>query len=449
MTSEPSVFSGAWEWLAPGVGVKRWALLGGAGVAMALYGLLILLPLPGVFPWETLAPVAGAGGLLLGGLGAVVASRGLYRALGSVRAHAGEPESLPRALRRRRRLARGPRVVVLGGGTGLSTLLRGLREYTSNLTAVVTVADDGGSSGRLRQELGIPPPGDFRNCLVALSEAGPELAEVFQYRFGQGSGLEGHSLGNLLIAALTRLTGSFEVALHEAERLLGVRGRVLPCTLADVRLQARTVDNEVVNGEASIQARGRPIQRVCLEPPDPPAYPEALRAIAEAQLLVVGPGSLYTSILPVLLVAGMAEAIQASPAVKVYVCNVATQRGETEGYSVDDHLRSIRRHVGDTPVDWVLVNRRLMPLDPRLGAEAVVLGTPGPRCRVQVVEADVVDEDAPTHHHSGKLAAALMKLYNENKTRRARERSYDASRSRSQAPAGQPLGSEASRCRPT
>ena len=244
-----------------------------------------------------------------------------------------------------------PKVVAIGGGTGLSTLLRGIKAHTPHVTAIVTVADDGGSSGRLRRELGVLPPGDFRNCIAALADDEALITQLFQYRFGQGTGLDGHSFGNLFITALAAVTGSFERAVVEAGRVLAIRGRSLPSTLDNVNLVAdlrRAAPSGLfrVQGESSIPKAGQPIDRVFLRPDNARAYPGAVRAILNADLIVAGPGSLFTSILPNLLVDGIRQAVATSTAVKLYVCNVATQAGETDGFDLGDHVSALQRHLG-------------------------------------------------------------------------------------------------------
>ncbi len=246
--------------------------------------------------------------------------------------------------------------MALGGGTGLSTLLRGLKEYTDNITAIVTVTDTGGSSGRLRLELGMLPPGDVRNCLVALADTEPLMEQLFQYRFPGGSGLAGHSFGNLFLATMCEVVGDFEGAIKETSRVLKVRGQVLPATLTSANLVAEYVDGTVARGETSICRPGVPIRRLSLDPPECQPVPDALAAIATADLIVLGPGSLYTSILPNLLVQGIPEALASSPAVKVYVVNVMTQPGETDGYTAADHIRAVVDQGGQQIIDWALVN---------------------------------------------------------------------------------------------
>jgi uncharacterized cofD-like protein len=275
------------------------------------------------------------------------------------------------------------------------------------------VADDGGSSGRLRRELGVLPPGDFRNCIAALAQSESLTTQLFQYRFTEGQGLDGHSFGNLFIAAMASVTGSFESALAESSRVLAVQGRILPSTLQNVTLMAdlyEEVDGRLnrVAGESSITKTGGTIERVYLDPVDVRPYPEAIRAILDAELVVLGPGSLYTSILPNLLVRDIVQAIRASRALKVYVCNVATQHGETDGYSVADHLEAIYRHVGRKLVDVVLANDRLSvdfsAAPPGVG-ELVI---PGDVQGARLIEANLVDEGYPWRHDSVKLARAVM-----------------------------------------
>lgn len=257
---------------------------------------------------------------------------------------------------------RRPRVVCIGGGTGLSVILRGLKKLPIEITAIVTVADDGGSSGRLRNDLRMPPPGDIRNVLIALADTEPLLESVLQYRFKNGDGLAGHTLGNLMIAAMKEITGDFTQAVKEMSRVLAVRGRVLPASEQDVVLMAEMKDGSIVEGESQIPQTGKPIRRVFLNPPDPHPLPEALEAIEAADGIVVGPGSLYTSILPNLLVKDMSRMIRKSDACKIYVCNVMTQPGETDGFSASDHIQAIYDHVGERLFDVAIINNEVPPL---------------------------------------------------------------------------------------
>jgi len=256
---------------------------------------------------------------------------------------------------------RKPRIVVVGGGTGLSVLLRGLKEFDIDITAVVTVADDGGSSGRLRSDFAMPPPGDIRNCLVALSDVEPLLEKLWQYRFSSGEGLAGHSFGNLFIAAMTNITGDFETAIRETSKVLAVSGRVLPAVREAVILRAYMEDGTFVEGESQIPLVEKKIQRVEVEPNDLEPLPEALEALQSADAIVIGPGSLYTSIIPNLLVKNLTDAIIASSAKKIYICNVMTQQGETDHYTASDHVKAIYDHTGVEVFDYILVNSAPIP----------------------------------------------------------------------------------------
>ncbi|NLC37781.1 MAG: YvcK family protein [Clostridia bacterium] len=321
-------------------------------------------------------------------------------------------------------MQKGPKIVAIGGGTGLPVVLRGLKQYTSNLTAIVNVADDGGSSGRLRGELGILPPGDLRNCLVALADTEKIMEDILSYRFQQGSGLTGHSMGNLLLAGLTELTGDSHTAIRELSRVLALRGKVLPATLTPTVLGAEMADGEIVMGESRIPRQGKPIRRVFLEPPDCRALEEALLAIKEADLVVLSPGSLYTSIIPNLLVREIAAALAETPALVVYVCNVMTQPGETNGYTASDHLQAIIRHAGRDVVDLVIVNTaKVSPLAlgkyREEGAEPVLvdyreIGKLG----VKVVGEKLIDHAAVVRHNPDRLAKVLLKLVFARKNRR-------------------------------
>jgi uncharacterized cofD-like protein len=336
----------------------------------------------------------------------------LNRSLLSAFLQSKRDESLVNIIYNHRYLRRGPKIVAIGGGTGLSTLLRGLKEHTGNLTAVVTVADDGGSSGRLRRELGLPPPGDVRNCIAALADVEPLMTRLFQYRFNEGSGLEGHSFGNLFIAAMSSVTGNFEEAVRETSRVLAVRGQILPSTLANVTLSAVTEDDEAIHGESQITERGGRIKQVFIHPEHAQANPDAIRAILNADLIVVGPGSLFTSVLPNLLVDGIRRAIEMSTAVKVYVCNVATQHGETDAFSVGDHYQALAEHIRAPLFQYVVANNNIARdgLPEAWRSEPVRID----RTRVNgasVVAADVISEENRYHHDPKKLAATLVRLY--------------------------------------
>ncbi len=300
------------------------------------------------------------------------------------------------------------RVVAIGGGHGLSVTLRAAATYAKSLTAVVTVADDGGSSGRLREEYRILPPGDIRQCLIALADAEPLVKDLFNHRFKEGS-LNGHSFGNLFIMAMAEVTGNFEHALRESGRVLAVRGAIIPSTLHDVTLVA-SVNGSLVEGESQIPKSNSPITQVFLRP-SAELNPEAALAILNAELIVIGPGSLYTSILPNLLVNGMVESIKESQALKVFVCNVASQAGETDSFNVSDYMRVLEQHVGENLFDFVIVNSNLNHT-PTGGQTQVMFDyhdaqRANPHARF--IAGDVVNSKIPSHHDSDKLSRLIMK----------------------------------------
>jgi len=319
---------------------------------------------------------------------------------------------------------RGPKLVAIGGGTGMPSLLRGLRQYTSNITAIVTVADDGGSSGRLRRGYGLLPPGDFRGNIAALSSDEALMTQLLQYRFGASvvdvdgadQELRGHAFGNLLLAALTGITGSFDEGLLAVQRVLAMRGRVVPSTLANVGLVAdilvgkspQTDELQRISGESSITKAGGRIQRVALDPATVRAYPPALKAIFQAELILIGPGSLYTSILPNLLVPDLAQALQHARAPKIYICNLATQPGETDNYDVADHVSALLQHLPTNFLDVVLANDNISIAKETLGQTVFVQN--GKSSPVRLVMSDLVDEERPWRHDSAKLAKAVMEL---------------------------------------
>lgn len=306
-------------------------------------------------------------------------------------------------------------VVAIGGGTGLSTLLRGLKHCELGITAIVTVADDGGSTGRIREEFNMPAPGDIRNCIVALADAESTIGKLFQYRFDQtGSQLQGHSFGNLFITALTQVTGSFEQAVIESARVLAVRGRVLPSTLENVNLCADLIDGSTVRGESTISREKPAIKRIFLEPESPAGYEPALSAILNADLVILGPGSLYTSVLPNLMVSGITEAIRWSLGRVVYVCNVATQPGETDHFGATDHIETMINHLGEGVLDVALVNSNAGPavgIKPEWHVDPVTAeGLERVADRVEVIARDVVNDTNALRHDPDKLAAALLEI---------------------------------------
>jgi uncharacterized cofD-like protein len=428
------------RWLTPGIGIKRWLGLVFLGllllaVAFAHFlrqvtrdysptglegGLIDLLTLQ-FLPFALRGFVAGSVGVLLVAFGAYRLVHVLTDPL-----RAPDPDQpLVELIYQKRFLARGPRIVAIGGGTGLSTLLRGLKEHTSNLTAIVTVADDGGSSGILRDELGIPPVGDIRNCIVALADAEPLMSEVLQYRFpeaagGEPTGLAGHALGNLLIAAMTAVEGGdFEDGIRLMNRILAVRGRVLPVSPTPITLHARLGDGSVVDGQSRVM-RTAGIERVWITPGDVRASDDALAAIAEAELIVLGPGSLYTSLLPSLLIPAIRDAVLVATAPRIFVCNVATQKGETTGFDLAAHLEALIAHTSPNMVDVVLANNHIVAHasiasgatgagDDLEAPNAVTLRWPPAVSPIpRLVLDDVVNVANGHHHDPGRLAAAVI-----------------------------------------
>ena len=350
------------RWLIPGLQVKRWFMLIFLGAAVMTLGVLILFDIKPVFytmefvrkialhastEWLAFAVIM---------LGAALFFKGWEKTNLSI-LDGKDNQSLLEILYRRRKLNRGPKIVAVGGGTGLSMLLRGIKHITNNVTAVVTVGDDGGSSGRLREEMGMLPPGDIRNCIAALADDEDLITKLFQYRFKSGEGLEGHSFGNLFLTALCAITGDMVRAVKESSNVLSIRGRVLPSTLDDMKLVAEMEDGRIIHGESNIpEAHGR-VKRLYTDPADCKALSDVISAIKDAELIILGPGSLYTSVIPNLIIKEIAEEIAKSSAKKIYVCNIMTQPGETDGYAVSDHLKALIQHAGsDKIIDAVLVN---------------------------------------------------------------------------------------------
>ena len=422
------------RWLYPGIGVKRWILLGCIGIALIVNGITrwfvaegsewhvsefidgVLFDL-GV-PLAALPYAFTALGLVFVFLGIALPLRAIVAAIAP-----SSKDHIVEALLDRR-LRSGYKVVAVGGGTGLSTLLRGLKRATTNVTAIVTVTDDGGSSGRLQKELGILPPGDIRNCLVALADDEALVTDLFQYRFSEGEGLSGHSFGNLFLAAMSGITGNFDTAIKESSRVLNIKGRVLPSTLDTVRLCATLASGRVVRGETSISSSHETIEKLWLEPATAKPLGEVLEALATADAIILGPGSLYTSVLPNLLVDGIARAVADSSAVKIYICNVMTQPGETDAFTAATHVRALMLQSGHRVCDTVVVNeqppRKLLeayaeegqvPVEPDARALAA-LG-------VRVVGANVISETQNVRHDPQRLADVVLKLIDEHVARRS------------------------------
>ena len=420
------------KWLAPGLLVKRWLLLSAGGVLLTSLGLAIwvkLTPVNRLIQFlnnileaiTTLMPnyISGPLVIICGVLFILWGQTRSLEAITEVLKPTGDEELIDMLLAHRR-LNRGPKIVAIGGGTGLSTLLRGLKGYSANITAIVTVADDGGSSGRLRREIGVLPPGDIRNCLAALADEEKLLTELFQYRFRAGDGLVGHSFGNLFLTAMSDITGDLERAITASSKVLAVRGRVLPATLSDVRLWAELADGRRIEGESNITlAKGKIIKIGCT-PANPPGLPKALQAIKEADYIIIGPGSLYTSVIPNLLVPEIADAIAERQVPRIYVCNIMTQPGETDGYTISDHINAIDNACGKQLFNAVLVQRKVPSANALiryaqedshpvfLDREAV--GQLGRR----IVLANIMDEDKNTalvRHNSQRLARVLLRWY--------------------------------------
>lgn len=359
-----------YKWLLPGILVKRWLLTSMIGIIFTVLGIAIWTKLTPTYRFldfiiALLNKITNnipnyISGPLVIILGLFLLYWGQTRTFGSITEvlKPNSEEELIDVLWNYRRLNRGTKVVAIGGGTGLSTLLRGIKDYSANITAIVTVADDGGSSGRIRREMGMLPPGDIRNCIASLADEEKLLTELFQYRFTAGEGLNGHSFGNLFLTALNDITGSLEGAIDASAKVLAVKGKVLPSTLSDVTLWARFADGKIVEGESNIPEVGEKIIELGCNPPNPPATPAVIKAIEQAQYIILGPGSLYTSIIPNLLIPEIRDAIAKSSAPKIYVCNIMTQKGETDGYSVSDHIRAIDQVCGGKIFDAVLVQGR-------------------------------------------------------------------------------------------
>ncbi|KAF1085065.1 Gluconeogenesis factor [Sporotomaculum syntrophicum] len=414
------------KWLYPGMFFKRWLFLALLGCGLLLTGVTLVVysftPYTGFFLEKMINNITGQSGMLLPSMVIMVAGAGLMvyglcKAMYSViSAVTPGGDKLVDVIYHRRRRKKGPRIVVIGGGTGTPVLLRGLKKYTDNLTAIVTMADDGGSSGRLRDDLDILPPGDIRNCLVALADREPLAKELMQYRFAAGE-LKGHSLGNLVLAAMCDITGGFDRAVHRLSRMLAVRGRVIPATLTNVRLCAEMEDGSVVCGQSKIPQSGKKIRRVFLEPGNCYPIEDALQAIEEADAIIMGPGSLYSSVMPGLMVQGISEAIARARAAKIYICNVMTQPGETNGYSASQHLHAILKHAGAI-VDYAVVNTETVPAKlvdwyNREGAAPVVADLEAINALgVTPISGELLQEGGVVRHHPDRLAHLLIGLIN-------------------------------------
>jgi len=423
------LLKGIYKWLLPGMKIKRWIFLSWVGLTIFSLGFILFanlktpldiefgvidfikertgIAIPSI--WFEIALIVI--GLILLIVGILKWFKSIYDAVDPY-----QRKSLVDVVYDRRKLAQGIKIVAIGGGTGLSSLLRGLKIHTSNITAVVTVADDGGSSGRLRKEMGVLPPGDIRNCLVALADEENLMSSLFQYRFTEGESLEGHSFGNLLLAAMTEITGDFDNAIKQSSKILAIKGRVLPATLSSVTLCAVMKDGQTVNGESNISRDEREIEKVFAKPDNIKPPNEVLEAITGANLIILGPGSLYTSIIPNLLVNGIVKAINKSRAITLYVCNVMTQPGETDGYTASDHIQALKKHAPGIRIDYCLVNDtvpshtilkkyKLEGADP-VKTDVIKIEEMG----VKPITAALLDEINLVRHDPEKLANRIMKL---------------------------------------
>lgn len=426
------------KWLYPGMRVKRWMLLTLVGIVLVVVGVGYTTGLQSfdyiqylengataVFRYTGVnlgisANMVGLG-VFLGILGLSLIFVSYFQFNKSIVAIVAPDASnnLADAIFQRRSLAQGPRIVVIGGGTGLSTMLRGLKEYTSNIAAIVTVTDNGGSSGRLTKQMGVLPPGDLRNCLVALADAEPTLASLFQFRFDEDhDGLGGHSFGNLFIAAMTTIyKGNYEQAIAATSKVLAIRGKVYPSTIQNVCLLAEMDDGSVVEGETEIASHVLPIKRMYLRPENARPLAEALEAIRLADAIILGPGSVFTSVIPNLLVEGVAAAISKSRASKIYVCNVMTQPGETDGYSASDHLRIIQEHApGKKLFGHVLVNtqqpdQNLLARYEKYGQQFVKPDVDAIRAlNCTPVSGNFISHSDVVRHDSARLADAILRI---------------------------------------
>lgn len=421
------------KWLYPGMRVKRWIATVFAGAALIALGCVLALSptagqlqealaLAGHAVRRSLEPSATHSvGLLCVAAGSLIILIALRQLVASITSLLvpENPEQLADVVYHRRWLDYGERIVVIGGGTGLSTILRGLKRYTSNLTAIVTVTDDGGSSGRLVRDFNILPPGDIRNCLVALADAEPLMTQILQYRFDcESTDLHGHSLGNLLLTAMTQITGDFDQAVRATSRVLAIRGRVLPSTLEQVTLQADLEDGRVIDGEVAIsrEAQSSPIRRLRLVPESPKALAEAVEAIRDASAIIIGPGSLYTSVIPNLLAPELRDALHQATAHRIYICNVMTQPGESQGMTACDHVRVLANHIGRRAFDYVLVNvqrpsEEVLARYAQEGAEWVKPDVEEiRRLGYRVVTGNFMSQSSVVRHDAEAISKALLKL---------------------------------------
>lgn len=424
-------------WLVPGLRIKRWFVLSIIGSTLAVVGATFVFKLEPLYYIVKTAkelfhvvppePV-GALFIFVGAVLFILAWKKTNITMMETDSadEKRKRQSMGEVLYRRMKLDHGPKIVAIGGGTGLSMLLRGIKKITNNITAVVTVGDDGGSSGRLREQMGVLPPGDIRNCIAALADDDDIVTKLFQYRFRTGEGLEGHSFGNLFITAMTAICGDMVTAIKESSKVLLIRGRVLPATCDDMKLYAKMEDDSIVRGESNIPEAGKRIMQLCCEPADCKPTPDVVEAIHNADLIIMGPGSLYTSVISNFLVKDITKAVWQSKAKKIYVCNAMTQVGETDNYSVSDHVKTIFDHVRMPEIDdsnknffdAVLVNnympRNLAEKYEQVGSLPVEIDiTELRRLKVEVVERNLLEDNKEglVRHNCSKVAKAIYYWY--------------------------------------
>lgn len=418
------------KWFYPGMRVKRFLLIVLVGIVFMAVGLIYVIDLTGflwiknqiknLFIYYQIAPFfSGLILMIIGSLFIILGISNINRSILKI-IIPKQVDLLPEIIYEQRKLEKGPRIVVIGGGTGLYTLLRGLKQFTSNITAVVTAFDSGGSSGRLRDELGVLPPGDIRNCLVALSTEELLMKKLFQYRFSNGS-LKGHSFGNLFITAMSEVSGEFSKAVEKSSEILAIRGKVLPSSIEDVTLCARLKNKELIKGEDKIPQHKSEIESVFLEPSPVLPLPETIQAIQEADLIILGPGSLYTSVICNLLVKGIPEKVCQSPALKIYICNVMTQPGETDNYTAAMHVREIIKYLPENCLDYVVLNSQR--LSKKVAAkyqqeDAFMVKDdlpPDLDKKTKIVRQVLLSEYNFARHHSEKLAKLILDIFHKEK----------------------------------
>ncbi|MFH1407171.1 MAG: uridine diphosphate-N-acetylglucosamine-binding protein YvcK [Candidatus Omnitrophota bacterium] len=398
------------KWLYPGMKIKRWIFLSAFGLIMVGIGSAQFLLGRSIFD-----RIFGGATLAAGIFFVISGIRQMVRSLVDVVMPEHENQ-LVDLVYQRRYLEKGQKIVAIGGGTGLSVLLHGIKEHTANITAIVTVTDDGGSSGRLREDLDVLPPGDIRNCLVALADSEQLLQQLFQFRFQNGSELKGHNFGNLFITALSKVTGDFEKAVLESSRVLAIRGKVVPATVNKVVLIGKHADGSITEGETKIVEAKSPLEKLMLRPAGSRPTQSALDALAQADAIILGPGSLYTSVISNLLVADLVDAIATSPAVKIYVCNVMTQPGETDGFKASDHIKKIHEYSRPDIINICIVNSARIP-DGLLTKYKLQNAYPVEvdkenitKLGCSAIEGQIINTQDYVRHDSGKLARIIMDL---------------------------------------